>query len=188
MDILDLKFFKKSFEIIESVGVLHHMKNPLVGWKILSDILKPGGLIMIGLYSKLARKHITNIRSKVKKNNKEIKNEDIKLFRKKIINSKDENYELIKRSPDFYSLSSLIDLIFHVQEHTFTIPEIKMNIDKLGLKFCGFEGKENLKAFQKNYTDIQDLYNLDCWNQFEEKNPRNFAGMYQFWCQKMSKF
>ena len=40
MDILDLKNYKK-FEIIESVGVFHHMKEPTTGWQILSNILKP---------------------------------------------------------------------------------------------------------------------------------------------------
>ena len=34
-DILDLKNLNKSFDVIESVGVLHHMKDPMIGWKIL---------------------------------------------------------------------------------------------------------------------------------------------------------
>ena len=62
MDILDLEDYGKKFEIIESVGVLHHMKNPLLGWQILSQILKPNGLLMIGLYSSKARTHIKELR------------------------------------------------------------------------------------------------------------------------------
>ena len=60
-DILDLGNLNKQFDIIESVGVLHHMDNPMEGWKVLTDCLKPGGLMMIGLYSELARKHIVKI-------------------------------------------------------------------------------------------------------------------------------
>ena len=49
-DILDFKDkLNKQFDIIESIGVLHHMDNPMAGWKILTDCLKPGGLMKIGL-------------------------------------------------------------------------------------------------------------------------------------------
>ena len=37
-DILNLKNLKRKFDIIESVGVLHHMKEPLKGLEILLDL------------------------------------------------------------------------------------------------------------------------------------------------------
>ena len=66
-DILDLGQLNKQFDIIESSGVLHHMDNPMAGWKILTDCLKPGGLMKIGLYSELARYHIISIRKEISK-------------------------------------------------------------------------------------------------------------------------
>ncbi len=185
MDILDLKNYDKTFEIIESIGVLHHMKDPVYGWRTLTNILKPNGLIMIGLYSEKAREHIKRIRLNIKETNKKINNENIKLFREKIISSNDEDSKLIKQSPDFYSLSSLRDLLFHVQEHTFSLTRIIDIINKLDLKFCGFENKEVISFFKKTYKNKDDLYNLDIWNKFENSNKRTFAGMYQFWCQKI---
>ena len=53
---------KKAFDIIESVGVLHHMEDPIEGWRSLVDVLKPSGLMKIGLYSNLARRHIDDAR------------------------------------------------------------------------------------------------------------------------------
>ena len=44
-DILDLKEQTKKFDVIESVGVLHHMKDPMAGWRVLTECLKPGGLM-----------------------------------------------------------------------------------------------------------------------------------------------
>ena len=61
-DILDLKQLNKKFDIIESVGVIHHMADPLKGWKSLVDCLKKDGLMLIGLYSEKARKNIATIR------------------------------------------------------------------------------------------------------------------------------
>ena len=57
-DILDLGMLGKQFDVIESAGVLHHMAEPLAGWKVLTDCLKPGGLMKIGLYSELSLIHI----------------------------------------------------------------------------------------------------------------------------------
>ena len=57
-DILDLKNTFSDFDIIESAGVLHHLEDPISGWNSLNSLLKPGGIMKIGLYSKLAREHI----------------------------------------------------------------------------------------------------------------------------------
>ena len=50
-DILDLGKLNKQFDIIESGGVLHHMDNPMKGWRVLTGCLKKGGLMLVGLYS-----------------------------------------------------------------------------------------------------------------------------------------
>ena len=82
-------------------------------------------------------------------------------------------------------MSTLTDLLFHVQEHRFTIPQIKDHLDELGLKFCGFESDRIVSNFKKNNNHNDELYNLDKWQAYEEANPRAFDGMYQFWCQKV---
>ena len=185
MDILDLKSINKKFNIIESIGVLHHMDNPFEGWRILNDSLENGGMIMIGLYSNIAREHIVKIRDDIKIKSFNFDKKNIIKFREKIISSNNLDYKLIKQSPDFYSFSNLIDLLFHVQESRFTIPEINKYINNLSLKFCGFENRQLINLFSKTYRNHKDLYNLDLWNKFELDNPRIFAGMYQFWCQKI---
>ena len=87
-------------------------------------------------------------------------------------------------SPDFYSLSELKDLLFHVQEHRFTILQVKDCLNKLGLKFCGFETERIVSNFKQSSKSKDALYNLDKWQAYEEVNPGSFVGMYQFWCQK----
>ena len=57
---------------------------------------------------------------------------------------------------------------------------------ELGLKFCGFENKRIIQNFSDSNNKKDDLYELDKWQKFEENNPTIFAGMYEFWCQKMS--
>ena len=52
-DILHLKKLNKKFDIIQSSGVLHHMKNPMEGLKILLDMLYSHGCLRLGLYLSL---------------------------------------------------------------------------------------------------------------------------------------
>ena len=182
-DILDLGKLNKQFDIIESVGVLHHMDNPMKGWKVLTECLKPGGLMKIGLYSELARQNIVKIRDEISQKDIGKSDSAMKCFRDLMIESNEGHHKLIRSSIDFFSLSSLRDLIFHVQEQRFTIPLIRDHLNKLGLKFCGFDS-EIVPHFKLTNKLKEDPYDLDKWQSYEHANPYAFAGMYQFWCQK----
>ncbi len=184
-DILDLYQMDKEFDIIESTGVLHHMTDPMAGWRVLTNLLKPGGLIKIGLYSELARQHIARVRKEIALLRVGTSKADIREFRRSLAESDDENHQLLTKSADFFSLSSLRDLIFHVQEHRFTLPQVENCLDELGLKFCGFENRDVISNFREFRAKESDIYQLALWHQFEESNPHAFAGMYQFWCQKL---
>ncbi|MDB2444727.1 tetratricopeptide repeat protein, partial [Gammaproteobacteria bacterium] len=183
-DILKLNNLGRDFDVIESAGVLHHMDEPMVGWRGLTDLLKPGGLMKIGLYSELARHHIVVIRKEIAEMKVGTSKADIRGFRQLLAESHDENHHLLTKSSDFFSLSMLRDLIFHVQEHRFTLLQIKNWLDELGLKFCGFENKIAISNFREFHGKEADIYDLMLWHQYEERHPRAFAGMYQFWCQK----
>jgi hypothetical protein len=109
----------------------------------------------------------------------------MRLFRNVVIKSDDKFHKQIRWSHDFYSFSGFRDLLFHVQEHRFTIPQIKDCLFKLGLKFCGFEAERVVQDFKLTNTGADDPYDLDKWNLYEQANPYAFIGMYQFWCQKV---
>ena len=183
-DILDLNMLNTKFDIIECVGVLHHMLDPIAGWKILVDNLNPGGLIKIGLYSKYARKHISNIRNEILRSKQGYSNHELIKYRNNLIKSNPEYNSKIFLSSDFYSLSEFRDLLFHVQEHTFTLEKISKHLETMNLNFCGFENDRPLRLYKKEYIEYENLYDLDLWSDFEIKNPDTFIGMYQFWCQK----
>lgn len=184
-DILNLRNLNRRFDIIESAGVLHHMENPLTGWEILTDCLKPGGLIYIGLYSELARKHIAKMREEISLSGISASDLEMKAYRDTVSNSDKKHHVLIHNSGDFYSLSTIRDLLFHVQEHRFTIHQIKNCLVHLGLSFCGFDEKTIAQNFRKMFSDSKSMFDLDKWQEYEKINPRTFAGMYLFWSQKI---
>ena len=182
-DLLDLEKLNSKFDIIESMGVLHHMRDPLEGWKVLTKCLKSGGLMKIGLYSELARKPVVDFRKNIIPTKKPLSSKKILSIRKKILNSTKKEHKYMKSWRDFYSLSEIRDLLFHVQEHRFKLPQIKNCLNNLGLEFCGFDSLQIQNAFLRSYSD-SDVYDLVKWDLFEKSNPRTFVGMYQFWCQK----
>jgi len=187
-DILQLKNLNRKFDVIECVGTLHHMKDPLTGLKVLLDLLEPHGFLKLGLYSEIARQHIVKAREFIKK--KKFKNtiKDIRNCRESIFNEKkDPLLQKIFHSNDFYSTSSVRDLMFHVKEHRFTIPEISKMLKKLNLEFLGFLNLLIKIKFSKFFPNDKKNISLDNWNQFEISNPDTFSNMYQFWVRKLQK-
>jgi len=187
-DILQLDKLNKKFDIIESGGTLHHMENPIKGLQVLLNILEPHGFLKLGLYSEIERKHIIKTREFIKKKNYKNIEKDIKICRQEIINEKENpiNKKLIL-STDFYSTSSVRDLLFHVKEHRFTIPQISKILNDLNLEFLGFTFPSPLikKKFSKSFPKDKNNISLDNWHQFEINNPDIFGGMYQFWVRKV---
>ena len=184
-DILDVDSLNQKFDFIESSGVLHHMENPFLGWENLVRSLKKGGLMRIGLYSKTSRRSINIIRNEIREFDIDFNYNDMKTFRDKIITSNKNHHKKQLSSLDIHNMSTFRDLLFHSQEHQFTITQISEYLTQLGLKFCGFENKAVVNKFQLFNSKENDLYNLKKWELYEEQNPNTFLGMYQFWCQKI---
>ncbi len=187
-DILQLKNLNRKFDVIECVGTLHHMKDPLTGLKVLLDLLEPHGFLKLGLYSEIARQHIVKAREFIKK--KKFKNtiKDIRNCRESIFNEKEDPLlQKVFLSNDFYSTSSVRDLMFHVKEHRFTIPEISKMLKNLNLEFLGFLNLLIKIKFSKFFPNDKKNISLDNWNQFEISNPDTFSNMYQFWVRKLQK-
>ena len=67
MNIFKLFFEENTFDVIISNGVLHHTYNPKLAFSKLVRVLKPGGIIVIGLYHRYGR-IIQKIRQSLIKN------------------------------------------------------------------------------------------------------------------------
>lgn len=188
-DILELDKIDKQFDVIECGGVLHHMAEPIKGWEVLVRLLRRGGLMKIGLYSEAGRPDIIAARKFIDNGGYSNSPDEMRRCRQDIINAAEDGdqqlIQLCMRS-DFYSLSSCRDLIFHVQEHRFTIPQISDALARLGLTFLGFETPtpQSLAQFQKENPSCPQSKVLERWHDFEERYPDTFRGMYQLWCLK----
>ena len=186
MDILEVGLLKEQFDIIECSGVLHHMNKPSEGLKTLLRVLRNNGYLKLGLYSELARKDVVKARKYIASKNLQANEDSIRDFRETIFSGKKKELNSLLDSPDFYSLSSCRDLCFHIKEHRFTIEQLQETLKSNQLNFLGFILPQAVKSLYENYfPKDKKQTNLQNWATFEEKHPKTFASMYEFWVSKI---
>ena len=185
-DILRLGDIENRFDLIESSGVLHHLADPLAGWRVLLSLLRPGGLMRVGLYSRTARRDISRARAHIAAMGYAPTIETIRRCRQELMDQQrtGEAWNSIFLS-DFYSISGCRDLLFHVQESCLSLPEIAAFCREAGLEFLGFELDDPLLAdYRRRHPEDRAATNLDNWAAYEAEHPDTFMEMYQFWVQK----
>jgi SAM-dependent methyltransferase len=177
-DILALDALEERFDLIECSGVLHHLEDPLEGWRILAGLRKPGARMRIGLYSELGRRAVVRARELIAARGFKPDAQGIRAARAEIRN--DPQLEQLARNEDFYSMSGCRDLLFHVQEQRFTLPGIEAALAALGLEFVEFEFADSGASLQRYRSRFSDERDLKSWARFEEEFPDTFSRMYQF--------
>ncbi len=186
-DILGSRRLEQTFDVIECTGVLHHMKDPIQGWQVLTDILRPDGLMRIALYSEIARTVIADARKRISESGLTPTTRGIRKFRADVLaGTCAAEFSSLAESEDFYTLSACRDLLFHVQEHRFTLLQVWRAFDQLKLEFIGFElpGPVTQRRYQEFFGDNAGMTDRPMWERFEQQYPKTFAGCYIFWCQK----
>lgn len=183
-DILELGRLEERFDVIQCSGVLHHLQDPMAGWRVLTGLLAPGGKMKVALYSEIARRSVAAARRLIADRGFAADPKGMRAARAAILAlPSDDPAHPVAGSIDFYSLSGCRDLLFHVREHRYTPTRIAEMLGDLGLEFLGFE-------FEYAATRLQYLgefpldpaaTSLANWAEFETRHPDTFAAMYQFW-------
>lgn len=185
-DLLALDHSLGPFAIISCSGVLHHLSDPISGWRVLLSMLAPDGVMKVGLYSTLARTSVEVARRFVRGQNFDTSAHGIREARAAIAAlPRTHSARAVVEFVDFYSLSGVRDLVMHVQERSYTIPEIADTLAELRLKFLGFQLPQPVQARFHAEFGRDAVLNLAAWEQFERQYPTTFAGMYQFWTAKL---
>jgi len=184
-DILQLGAIGRTFHLIESVGVLHHLADPERGLSVLRGLLRPQGLMNLGFYSAVARRAVHAARRHYGAEDGHSSLDDIRHARREILAlPADHPISPVTGILDFYSLSDCRDLLFHTQETCYTLPEIAALLERNRLDFVGFELPDTMTRarYRQDYPDDAGMTDLRNWDRFEHQHPDTFIGMYAFWC------
>ena len=130
------------FDYINSVGVLHHLRDPLAGLKALGSLLADTGLIHLFLYADGGRWEIHRTQSALLRLGAGNGAEGLRLGRElfQVLpegNRLRQNHEqrwLIDTAAD----SNFADMYLHPQETSYDLSRLFGLIDAAGLQFAGF--------------------------------------------------
>ena len=188
-DILDLDALDRQFDVISSVGVLHHMADPEAGLQSLLRRLRAGGYLLLGFYSELARRDIVSMRRQIEAQGLPATPEGIRACRAWMRRQPGGEFtRLMQEATDFYSTSMVRDLLFHVQERRYTVPQLQDMLACHRLEFMGMATHQQpqIKAlYRQSYPRDEEMLDLARWEALEMEHPHLFRGMYQFWVRAM---
>lgn len=184
-DLLELGGWDERFDRIESLGVLHHLRDPMAGWRTLLGLLAERGSMRIGLYSRYAREPLAATRDLIAQQGHSATPEGIRAARRAILDLPEGHpARSVAWSDDFYSVSGCRDLLLHVQERSYTLPEIGECLRALGLRLVALQApREVLAGFRAAFPAAAPT-DLALWDLFERQYPEIFRGMYHFACMR----
>ena len=144
MSLLDVGQLNRSFDLIVSTGVLHHLPDPDAGLKALADVLDVRGSMAIMLYGTAGRAGVYLVQDILRRLGAGPNAEGVRIAR-----------ELLKAVPSYHYLVStngklpndltddvgdagLVDMLLHPQDRAYSVPEIMAFVETAGLIFSGW--------------------------------------------------
>jgi SAM-dependent methyltransferase len=183
------------FDVIECIGVLHHLPAPEHGLASLVRCLRPGGLLRLELYSTAVREAFKPVWRMVAEKGLKPDLAGIRTFREAVFaavsgGGAPEGLQALTRSDDFYSASGCRDVAFHPQERGYTPREFHALVTRAGLRFLGFRPQADgpYRHYCERFPEDPLLVDPGKAETFEREVPRGLSGwsMYRAWMQKPS--
>lgn len=146
ISLLDVPQLGNVYDLINCVGVLHHLPNPDAGLRVLADSLAPGGLMHVFVYGELGRWEIHLMQQAIRLLQPGTLEDGLKVGRE-LFDVLPEHNRLVQAERERWALenrddASFVDMYVHVQEVRYRIPTLFELIDRSGLTFLGFSNPE----------------------------------------------
>lgn len=187
-DILDLPVLTERFDLIESFGVLHHMGDPAAGLRVLAGLLKPGGLAFLGLYSELGRRGVVEARAHIAARGYPATPDGVRALRHDLMTGprRPGLETVLSPASDFWTTSDCRDLLFHVNEHRFTLLEVGQLLAAAGLDFLGlqFGHAADRTRFLAEHPAPGAIQDLEALHRHEQEHPEVFGDTYRIRAQR----
>ena len=156
LSIYDVEQVPGEFDLINCVGVLHHMPDPIRGVQALSKKLKPGGILHIFVYAELGRFEIQLTQEAIAllQGDKRGDYKDGVQVGRTLFSSLPEQNRLRKREETRWSMENkrdecFADMYVHPQETDYNVNTLFDLVEASGLEFAGFSNPQ--------YWDLERL-------------------------------
>jgi len=177
-DLLALADRAERYEVVECIGVLHHLPDPAAGLAALAAVLAPGGVLCAAVYSARARTSIAGLRGRLPPGAS-----DVRTVREALIRGDFGAPDpAVLSSIDFYSRSGCRDLLLNVRERHYRLPEFVAEASAAGFDWLQMEAPAAIAGrAAAHFSRPADQLRPQQWDEFEALQPRSFGGMFQVW-------
>ncbi|PZO23063.1 MAG: SAM-dependent methyltransferase [Leptolyngbya foveolarum] len=149
LSIYDVEQVPGEFDLINCVGVLHHMPDPIRGIQALAKKLKPGGILHIFVYAELGRFEIQLTQEAIallQGNQRGDYKDGVQIGRTLFSTLPDQN-RLRKREETRWSMENkrdecFADMYVHPQEIDYNVNTLFDLVEASGLDFVGFSNPQ----------------------------------------------
>ena len=167
------------FDYINSVGVLHHLRDPLAGLKALGQRLAPHGLLHLFLYADAGRWEIHRTQKVLELLEAGVGTDGLRLGRE-LFSELPETNRLRRTHEqrwaiDTHADANFADMYLHPQETSYDLERLMALIESSGLYFAGFSNPSVWDPARLLKGDLlsraQSLPPSDQWALVEQLDP-----------------
>lgn len=149
LSLYDVGQLEGEFDLINCVGVLHHLPDPIAGIRALAPKLAPGGIMHVFVYGELGRWEVRLMQQAIAllQGDKRGDYTDGVALGRRVFEVLPEHNRLVKREKERWSLenrrdANFADMYLHPQEIDYNIETLFELIEASGLEFVGFSNPE----------------------------------------------
>ena len=167
------------FDYINSVGVLHHLREPEAGLQSLAGLLRPGGLLHLFLYADGGRWEIHRTQRALARLAVGSGAEGLRLGRQLLAELPEGNrlrqHHERRWIVDTAADANFADMYLHPQETSYNLDRLLAFVASAGLEFAGFSNPEVWSPARVLSGELleraQGLSQLEQWSLVEELDP-----------------
>ena len=141
VSLLDVARLNRSFDLIISTGVLHHLPDPDAGLRALADVLDLEGSMAIMLYGTAGRAGVYLLQDTLRRLGVGPDAGGLRMARE-LLKFVPPNHPLItttgKLPNDLADDAGVVDMLLHPQDRAYSVPEVMTFVETAGLVFFGW--------------------------------------------------
>ena len=171
----------RTYDLIVSTGVLHHMADPKAGMKALAEVLRPDGVAAIMLYARYGRAGVELMQA---------------VFRELGLGQDEESLQMVKAALDTLSAShplksylaiapdlafdaGMVDTFLHGRDRSYTVDECRDLVESAGLVFqdwflrTSYYPPRLTEPGNEFYGAVDELPDAQKWSVMERVRTQN---------------
>ena len=127
----------RSFDMIVCTGVLHHLRDPVMGLRTLREVLSPHGAMRLMVYARYGRTGIYMMQQYCRLLGIIPSEEDLRGLGATLeaLPADHPIADVLRKAKDFRHPEALADALLHPRDRAYTVPELYEWLDQCGMSF-----------------------------------------------------